>query len=254
MGPMRGHLDPDVESDLPGGLGGLFAACPTAFLRTVPGRETFAWPEEGDPPLVVKRYRRDLARDRWYDRLRGRGGRSPGRREYENLVALRGDGLPVPRALGWAEDPDGVSLVVMARVPHGDHLRDRLLGGEDPAPWIRALVPLVVRMHQRGWYHRDLYLQHWVEGPAGPVLLDVGRSRREGAPRRRWFVKDLAALCHSAPAVVEPAARLRFLAGYLDGRGVRDRQDRRAWARQVAARAARMAAHVPRYDSPEVST
>jgi tRNA A-37 threonylcarbamoyl transferase component Bud32 len=253
MDSLRGHLDPDVESALPDGLRGLLAARPSAHLRAVPGRETFAWPEVVYPTLVVKRYRGDLNRDRWYDRLRGRLPRSPGRREYENLVALAQDGLPVPQALGWAEAPGDVSLVVMARVPHGDHLRDRLLGGEPPGPWIRRLAPLVVLLHDRGWYHRDLYLQHWVEGPTGPVLLDVGRARREGAPRRRWFVKDLAALHHSAPAAVGPAARLRFLARYLDGRGVRDRQERRSWARQVAARAARMTAHVPRHGSPEVS-
>jgi len=251
MAPARGHLDPDAEPVLPDGPGALFVARPSATLRAVPGRETFAWPEGSEPPLVVKRYRGDLARDRWYDRLHGHAGRSPGRREYENLVALAAEGLPVPRALGWAEEADGSSLVVMARVPHGAHLRDRLLAGEDAGPWLERLVPLVVRLHEQGWYHRDLYLQHWVEGPGGPVLLDVGRARRQARPRRRWFLKDLAALEHSAPAAVGPATRLRFLAGYLDGRGVRDGSTRRRWARDVAARAAAMAAHRPRHDLPE---
>lgn len=253
MPPLRGHLDPGTETDLPGGLDGLLVAVPADFLRTVPGRETFAWPESAEPTLVVKRYRRDLARDRWYDRLRGRSGRSPGRREYENLVELDRDGVPVPKALGWAEAPDGTSLVVMARVPHTAHLRDRLLAGEEAGPWIRRLVPLVVALHRGGWYHRDLYLQHWIEGPEGLVLLDAGRARRERAPRRRWFVKDLAALHHSAPASIAPATRLRFLAAYLDGRGIRGRGERRLWARHVMARAARMAAHLPRYDPAEAS-
>lgn len=252
MALARAHLDLDAEAALPDGLGALLVVRPAEYLRAVPGRETFSWPAGAAPTLVVKRHRGDLARDRWYDRLRGRAGRSPGRREYENLVGLAADGLPVPRALGWAEGADGSSLVVMARVPHRENLRERLLAGEDVGPWLERLVPLVVRLHERGWYHRDLYLQHWIEGPDGPVLLDVGRARQEERPRRRWFLKDLAALLHSAPDRVGPRARLRFLAAYLDQRGVTDRATRRRWARDVLSRAARMAAHRPRHDPPEV--
>lgn len=248
----RGHLEPEAERAAPGGLDALLRARPETVLRAVPGRETFAWPGGPSPDLVLKRYRADLARDRWFDRLHGRPGRSPGRREYENLRDLAADGLPVPRALGWAESPDGTSLVVMERVPHRINLRKRLLEGEPAGPWVERIVPLVARLHELGWYHRDLYLQHWIEGPAGLVLLDAGRARRQRRPRRRWFVKDLAALEHSAPRVVGAGPRLRFLARYLDARSIEPRRERRRWAREVAARARRMAAHLPRHDAPEV--
>lgn len=249
MVPDQGHLDPQLEPLLPGGLTELWEAAPSVFLRAVPGRETFLWPDREDATLVVKRYGVDLVRDRWYDRLHGRGGRSPARREFENLEAMTADGLPVPRPLGWAESA-GRSLLVMARVPHAMHLRERLLAGDPPDRWQRELVDHVATMHRSGWYHRDLYLQHWIPGPDGLTLLDVGRARREARPRERWFVKDLAALQHSLPAAIGVRASLRFLAGYAAARGL-DRVARRQLARRVQTRVARMGRHLPRYDGPE---
>ena len=250
MGPLRGHLEAEARAVLPGGLQGLFECRPRAPLRALPGRETFLWPEGEEASLVIKRFGGDPLGERLRERLRGRG-RSPGRREYENLLALREAGIPMPRPLGWGE-AGADSLLVMARVPHRDHLRDRLLAGEEPRPWVERLVPLVVRLHRSGWYHRDLYLQHWIEGPAGPVLLDAGRARWERAPRRRWWIKDLAALWHSTPACVGERTALRFLAAYFRGMGIGERGARRRWAREILARERRMAAHAPRHDRPEV--
>jgi serine/threonine protein kinase len=265
---------------------------PARFLRRVPGRETFDWPpavgaEEvglGEVRMIVKRSRGGDVRERWRERLSGRTPRSPGRREFENLAALAAEGFPVPRALGWCER--GVrSAVAMELVPHAETLRERL-GRSEPGEvrhLAALLLELVARLHEKGWYHRDLYLEHVLvradgagaaraggaprAAPEGRelVLIDVGRARRvavrpraedspeepraEGArgPRRRWLVKDLAALLHSTPAAVPPRARLRFLAGYLDRRGVRGRARRRAWARAVLAKQARMARHRPRH-------
>ena len=106
------------------------------------------------------------------------------------------------------------------------------------------------RLHAAGWYHRDLYLAHWLVTPAGLFLVDVGRARRERAPRERWFVKDLAALLHSCPATVTAHARLRFLVLYLDARGIASHDGRKSFARAVLAKAARIAAHVPRWRDP----
>lgn len=245
MSTLRGHLEP--KADLP--LERVLELAPAKRLRDVPGRLTFAWPED-HPRVVIKRHERDLSRDRWYDRFHGHGRRTPGRREYDNLLGLQQSGLPVPKPLGWVE-AGRHSAVVMEYVEHDRHLRERLLGGEKPDPWVRTLVPWVALLHEQGWYHRDLYLQHWVEGPGGPVLLDVGRARREPSPRRRWFVKDLAAMLHSVPRRVGVASRLRFLAGYLDARGIRSRGDRRRWILEISARAERMAAHVPRHGGQE---
>jgi hypothetical protein len=245
-------------------LGALFEARPRTWMRRMPARETFAWPD-GSGPAVAKRYVGDEPGEAWAALLRLRAPRSPGRREGENLRDLAAGGFPVPRALAWWEEPNpgggpgrpfARSAVLMERVAHRATLLDAC--HEDPAcaerAWLRPLAELVARLHQHGWYHRDLYLQHVVlaEQPGAPqrlVLLDVGRARRERRPRRRWFVKDLAALLHSAPDGVGARARLRFLARYARARGL-ERDARRALARAVAAKARRMAAHAPRHVDP----
>ncbi len=236
-------------------LDGLFALRPAAWLRRVPGRETFAWPAGGGD-VVVKRFLGDERRERWYERLRGRAPRSPGRREGENLAALAADGLPVPRALAWFEDAaTGRSAVVMQHLDARAHLRGALDGpgrarGSDAARACAAqLAEIVAALHGAGWFHRDLYLVHVLLAP-GPVLIDVGRARRERRPRRRWFVKDLAALHVSAPPGIGAASRLRFLRDYLRLRGLPGRAERRAWVRAVLAKARRLERHVPRLRDP----
>jgi hypothetical protein len=82
------------------------------------------------------------------------------------------------------------------------------------------------------------------------VLLDVGRARHQRSPRERWFVKDVAALLHSAPPAVGRRERLRFLARYLDGRGATDRGARRAFAAAALRKARRIAGHRPRFVDP----
>jgi tRNA A-37 threonylcarbamoyl transferase component Bud32 len=232
----------------------LLDVAPSQWLRRVPGRETFAWPQMGRPEMVVKRMDGRDWREDWRERFRGRGARSPGRREYEILSELAEQGFPVPRALGWAEDGRGGaerSLVVMEYVPHASNLRERIEREPDfdCVRWSRRLLELVIRMHEGGWYHRDLYLQHFLalEDPPRLVLLDVGRARKETRARERWFVKDLAALLHSSPQCLRPFAALRFLARYLDGRGIHRPAERRAWARAIGAHERRMSRHRPRH-------
>lgn len=270
-GERRGFLEEDA--DLGGGevsLASLFEVQVESPLREVPGRVTFAWPEGHERRVVVKRTDGDVWRDRWYERLRGMERRSQGRREYDNLLGLAADGIRVPRGLGWAEE-HGRSLVVMELVPHEVDLREWLghAGGEGHGreqghsgeqghgrevaedrlrAMITQLVDVVTRLHERGWYHRDLYLQHFVVVEVGKlVLLDVGRARKETGVRRRWFVKDLGALLHSTPEAVGWRWRLRFLAQYLDARGILGRGERRRWAREIEARRRRIAGHVPRF-------
>jgi tRNA A-37 threonylcarbamoyl transferase component Bud32 len=215
---------------------------PAEFLRRVPGREAFLWAGAAGTALVVKRVHEPFAL----------GLRSPGAVEYENLRGLERDGIPVPRALGWSarrEGPLGLvrrSVVAMERVEHSQTLRQRLSGATLAERGVlgEQLLALVVRLHQAGWYHRDLYLQHLVLRGGELVLLDVGRARRGRAVRARWFQKDLAALLHSCPRSVSMGERLRFLARYLEARGI---TQRRAWLRAIVRRERRMARHAPRH-------
>ncbi len=205
-------------------------------LRSVPGRETL---ELG--PRVVKH-----STERWGL------GRSPGAIEYENLRGLARDGIPVPRALSWSAQRSGplglarCSQVEMERIEHEDTLRERLARATPAERRALAdrLLALVLRLHEAGWYHRDLYLQHFVLRGEELVLLDVGRARHGRSVRARWFEKDLAALLHSTPRSVPVRERLRFLLRYLDARGIATRG---AWLRAILRREQHMAAHRPRH-------
>jgi hypothetical protein len=239
-------------------LEALSAAEPSVFLRRLPTRETFQWPQAA-PTWVIKRYRGDSMTDRWFDRRIGRGGRCAARREFDNLLQLQARGLRVPEPLGWWSRGEH-SLLVMEYVPHGGTLRDGLT--DSPAGWKvwrSPLLELVLGLHGIGrdslaGFHRDFYLQHLlITGSPGVLcLIDVGRVRLMRDVRRRWFVKDLAALAHSAPDSLGELARLAWLGRYLDGLlGGLDRAASRqrllAWARAIHRRQTRMEKHRPRH-------
>ena len=243
----------------------VFALTPPRFLRRMPSRETFSWPGEG---WIVKRMRGDAQRDRWYDRPRERR-RSPARREAEALIGLRRDGVPVPEALAWADESGGAarspleerSAVVMERIEFARTMRDRLteLDGKAVRPLAEALLTIVIRLHARGWIHRDLYLQHIVlrsdseaarSGKPDLVVLDAGRALRSDVHRKRWFIKDLAALLASTPESVPRSECIRFLVGWMNARGIESRRARRRWARVIVRKARRIRSHVPRHLDP----
>ena len=241
-------------------LEALFASCPPRTLRRLPGRETFLLPGRED--LVVKRTKGGEPRDYWYERLRGTP-RSPARREAENLLALEADGVPVPEALLWVQEPAasrhprraGRSALVMRRESFEETLRERLTraDAEERSRWSGVLLRLVRRLHAAGWIHRDLYTQHLVVRGAELVLLDVGRARRVrsgGRHAARWYVKDLAALAASLPCEVGRAERLRFLRAWLEEHGVRGRAARRCWVRRIQRKARRILGHRPRRLDP----
>ncbi len=258
--PAWGSAPAELLGEPREGLDALFALEPSSWLRKIPGRGTFAWEPAGQR-LVVKRFVGDLGRDRWYARWRGRPVESPAQREAQNLRELEAQVFPVPRALAWFAEPGhrGRSGLVMAHLDHDEHLRAAIdrSGSDAQRGRLDRLAALVARFHAAGWYHRDLYLEHVVirsgepqSGEGGDLdlaLIDVGRARREAEPRRRWFVKDVAALLHSSPERVPPPARLRFLSHYLDARGIMDLEARRTFGQEVERKAASLAAHSPRY-------
>lgn len=275
-GRARGWIAPGVAAAPPGDPAGaleaLFDLQPADWLRRIPGRETFVAPAgAGEWPLgpaIVKRFRGDNRRDRWFERLRRIDARSPARREAENLAELQQAGFPVPRPLLWVEEPgsDGRSALAMQRVDHDETLTERLARSApaERRAWQERAAALVGRLHGAGWYHRDLYCEHLIlptlpatpgDGDEEPlVLLDLGRARRQSRPRTRWFIKDLAALQHSAPPPVGARERLRFLVSYLAARGADGeafgRRERRDLARAVLRKAARLARHAPRHVDP----
>lgn len=252
-------------------LAHLFDLKPERYLRRIPGRETLLARlkaiEEGDR-IVVKRFEGGAGREGWRERLRGQKVRSEARREFEVLADLAAIGIPVPRPLRCIENQEasglgplarpalGRSVVMMECVEHVDDARTALayLKPRERAVLRRAILKVVRQLHERGWIHRDLYLQHFLLPCAGegkPVLIDVARARWSKQPGRRWLVKDLAALQLSAPACVTRTERLRFLRGWLEGQGTREQAAWKRWARQVVAKARRLGAHAPRFEDTE---
>ncbi len=139
---------------------------------------------------------------------------------------------------------------------HFDDARTALANRTSPerSPLISEILGLVRRLHERGWIHRDLYLQHFLlpcDPERRPVLIDVARARWSKKPGRRWLVKDLAALLLSTPQNVTRTERLRFLRGWLAGQGIREEQAWKRWARDVFRKAQRLGAHRPRFEDSE---
>ncbi len=124
------------------------------------------------------------------------------------------------------------------------------------AGWLRELVAYacrdvaraVRRLHDQGLVYRDLYWNHlFAADPRvvaeAPVFLDCERVMRPRWRWRRWVVKDLASLWASVPVPVGRRTALRFLRSYLD----EPLAENRALLGEVAAKAARIRRHVPRY-------
>ena len=119
---------------------------------------------------------------------------------------------------------------------------------------VDQLARFVARFHRSGFVHRDLYLSHLfimcseagVPALAGDgvvfTLIDLQRVFRPRWRRRRWVVKDLAALNYSTPwDRVGWFERLRFLCRYARACG-RFGSARRL-ASLIEAKTARIARH-----------
>ena len=176
---------------------------------------------------------------------------STARLEWRQIRRLEAAGIGSVRRVAFGEEMAGLwerrSAVLTAELP-GESLevfaarcRRRVARG-----WVGGLAEFVARFHGAGYVHRDLYLCHvFVEETRGAPtfrLIDLARMMKPWFRRRRWVVKDLAALNYSAPAVVATAAdRLRFLKAYL-GVARLGAGDRRL-ARQIARKTRRIARH-----------
>ncbi len=247
-------------------LAAVFALEPALWLRRMPDRETFAHGER----IVVKRYRGDAWTEWWHAWVRGAAGRSPARREGENLAALRALGLCVPAPIAWSEEA-GVrssamfaalrkarSAVAMELLPHKEHLRRSLARSDalEVRAWLAPLARMVAHMHREHWFHRDLYLQHFAVLDARQrrlALLDCGRARKESPVPLRWIVKDLAQLLHSCPGNIAGRSRWRWLVLYARERSLGEVLELRALARAVLAKELRMRSHAPRHQDPRTA-
>lgn len=192
--------------------------------------------------LFVKRYEFRPARELLRGALKLNPPIYSGPRELHNLLALAEAGLrvPTPVAAGEADAGGRRRSFVALRQLAGRPLSE-LPTPDGPAArraLLEQLAGLVGRLHRAGFWHRDLYACNVFVAPEGLGLLDCERvGRREGRPRRRWRVKDLAALDYSLEWPSE-RERLRALRRCLDGEAPLS-----AWAHAVRRKAERIARH-----------
>jgi len=211
------------------GLGGWRERWRIALIEADGARRVMYLKRFDRPPL-----RRQI--DRW---KLGRLWTATAAIEWQNAMQLQAMGVRAAQAVGFGQQLAGPwerrSFVLLDAV-EGESLERWLPRRVPPAQaernWrgrhaaIDRLAGFVAHFHAAGFVHRDLYLCHlFVRGAeagyptdSGDVftLIDLQRVFRPRWRRRRWIVKDLAALNFSAPADrVSRWDRLRFLARYV---------------------------------------
>lgn len=213
----------------------------------------------GPHRFFLKRFHDPPLREQLPQRLRGFGSTAEVEGYWLSYCERLGVPAPRPVAVGSRRRAlrEHESVLLMTAVS-GEAL-DRLVGqGGGPladailrrriadgvARWVRTL-------HRAGLFHRDLYLSHVFLGETEPTpqlaLIDLQRVVRPRVFRRRWLIKDLAAVNYSAPSsVVSRTDRLRWYRAYAD-RSRLSPSDK-VLLRSVEAKTRRIARHTARHE------
>ncbi|MBU0719681.1 MAG: hypothetical protein KJ749_15665 [Planctomycetes bacterium] len=179
--------------------------------------------------VYLKRFSNPPASARRQMRRSNRAVQSLAGLEWTWLLQLAQDGIACARPIAFGQEVSNGrerrSTILMGAVPGRslEHWTSAWTAAEHDQ--VRALLipsaKLIARFHARGYVHRDLYLSHVFHDPDSPPdeslhLIDVQRVFRPRHFRRRWIVKDLAALNFSTPrGLVTRHYRLRWLRCYL---------------------------------------
>ncbi len=205
--------------------------------------------------FYLKRFVNPPASARREVRRAGCGATSTAGVEWTWINRLAADGIAVAEPIAFGEAHTGrrerLSAIVTAGAA-GDSLetwatRWQANGNAPLRQLSLPLAQLIARLHDKGYFHRDLYLCHVFYDPEAAIeealrLIDLQRVIRPTCLRRRWLVKDLAALNYSTPpAVATRTDRLRWLKQYL-GVSKLDPPARRL-AYRVAGKTRRIARH-----------
>ncbi len=174
--------------------------------------------------------------------------------EWQRTAAAAQAGVPVAEAAAAGSCRSG-SFFCSAGIEGAEPLDDLLASGSlSPAERKRLIIEAAAvsaALHAAGWFHRDLYLCHFMASAgsagAGPALrlIDLERLTRPRILRHRWMVKDLAAMHYSSKAArASQADRARFLRAYAAAAGLNP--GRAAFlklAAEVTAKSGRIEAH-----------
>jgi tRNA A-37 threonylcarbamoyl transferase component Bud32 len=143
---------------------------------------------------------------------------SKGRKEWFFAYQAEKRHLPVPKPLGWLEhiqrglvdESYYLSEAIGSGVPlieETDRLREAKTLGE--------LVKIVRRMHDSGFYHRDLHAGNFLRDRESLYLTDLHRARILKSVSVDQRLENLSHLFHSLRSVWEEREQSRFLEGYF---------------------------------------
>lgn len=195
------------------------------------GRQRVMYLKRFDRPPSARQF------DRW---KLGRPWTATAGIEWHNAMQLQAMGVSAAQPVGFGQQMAGPwerrSFLLLDAV-EGESLEKWVPRHVAPADAERdlagrrntldRLAQFVALFHQAGFVHRDLYLCHIfirdaARGYPAPsredvfTLIDLQRVFRPRWRKRRWIVKDLAALNFSAPADrIGRWERLRFLCRYI---------------------------------------
>lgn len=234
-GAWHAHLAPSLS----GVVAGMWAGALGRTVRCVPTRRTVAAEHEG--AFVFGKWRLHRGND--------------AAKEWHWLHLLPLLGIRAAEPVVWIGSRKR-NLLVTAGV--AGRALDAWAVEAVRAGWLRELVdyacrevaPAVRRLHDQGLVYRDLYWNHlYVADPRqrepgnAPVFLDCERILRPRFLWHRWVVKDLASLWASVPVPVSSRAALRFFRSYVGA----SLHEHRGELLAIAAKAARIRRHVPRF-------
>lgn len=221
-------------------LRGVFEYSGSGNMRTHPNRDNCHITRQMGGrsfDLYLKRHRRFELKEVLKLLMSRAPFRTAGRREWENILRLQGLGIPTPAPVAFGQRRLLIfeidSFLISEAIPGGVPM-DNLLKAEFAGPLEkeklrekRALLwdlgDLVRRFHQAGLTHLDLYLCHVLVRPTETGekalhLIDLQRVARRWLFKKRWIVKDLAALLYSTAGLPLTRTDLaRFFTAYFDG-------------------------------------
>jgi UDP-glucose:(heptosyl)LPS alpha-1,3-glucosyltransferase len=229
------------------------------------GQRIFRFDLPENPNAVgfyLKRFHSRLAPMDWCRRLIGMPVIADGMKEWNSIVALHRRGLPVvtPVAAGQRKTRSVKESFVMTLalddyLPLDRYLATRFqppLGAEQlkrKRSLIKKVAAITRQIHWAGFNHRDFYLNHLFVRPSDEDLkiIDLQRMDHRDHWRRRWRIKDLAALHYSSlPLPVSTQDRLRFYAVYSTP--AENRRLRQRWLRSVLLKSRSIARHDARLE------
>jgi heptose I phosphotransferase len=223
----------------------IMAVAVTDRFHAKQGRSIGRWVlRAGDRRLVV--YLKRHYRLSWWRgllaTLRPGRGWSPGLQEWDHLEWARGQGLPVPAAVAGGEyiGPWGrlqsflavEELTGMLPLHEAVPAAAARLAPDAFLRWKRGLVGEMARLaralHERRWFHKDLYLCHFYIAQEDTEreppwrdrvrLIDLHRMGHHPWAWPWWRAKDLAQLLYSSEVPgVTARDRLRFWRLYQEG-------------------------------------